>query len=191
MKINKGTFWGLLVVISMIILTLINYYSTNIRTPKEGIILSRLNSLGLSAEISGKDLKNILIGSYSENKKFDYSLLNGQYLILVLSTDGCNICFWQELEKIKNHSFAFSRKSQIKYIYFGDNKINALRFKKFMKARDTIFYSLYSKLEELNRSLKFPFVLFIKNGIVCDAHFPIPGDTTFSNLFYNRIKEKF
>ncbi|MBS3945663.1 MAG: hypothetical protein KGZ42_09220 [Melioribacter sp.] len=191
MMINKKTTSILFMIISIILLTVINYYSLmkSQSTNNENIV-ARLKSLSYSVEISGKDLRNITLGNYSNTIKDNFQLAKGFYLILVLSTSGCNLCIWQELEKMNKFSNLVSKYSTIKYIYYGDNLINVLRYKKFLNSIDTIFYSLDKQLESLNKSFQFPYLLLIKDGIVSDSHFPIPNDTTFSNLFYERMKSK-
>ncbi len=139
---------------------------------------------------TGKELKYINVENSSSGEKLNMNISKSKYLLFVISFDACNTCIWQELEKIKKITTEISEKIKTLYIYYGDSKINALRFKKFMPSRDSIFISIDNQLDSINYSKKYPYILLIKNGIVCDAHFPIPGDTTFSNLFYKRIKEK-
>lgn len=188
MKLNRK------IVISLIFfcLLVITYFQvSSFRiTNKDDKFKSRLNSLGYSIEVVGKNLDSLLLKQITTISEKNYPLRNESFLIMILSTGGCNTCLWQELEKIKINSPTLSKEIQIKYIYYGDNRIDALRFNKFLLASDTIYSSKDFKLKELNPTSKFPFLLYIKNGIVSDCHFPIPGDTVFSNLFYQRLIKK-
>jgi len=189
MKLERKTIIGLIFFICLIGFTYFQVTSLRV-TNNNDIFKNRLNSLGYSVEIMGIPLNNLLLKQITTNSEKNYSLKDGNYLLMILSTSGCSTCLWQELEKMKINSSTFKNGMQIKYIYHGDNMIDALRFNKFLLKSDTIYTSTDLKLKELNPSGKFPVLFYIKNGVVTDCHFPVPGDTLFSNLFYQRVTKK-
>ncbi len=179
----------IIVALLLLALTYININSSiNNNLNNKGFEI-RLASLGYLSETVGKNLIHITLEGISNNDEKEYKL-KGNNLLFVLSTEGCNICIWQELDKIKEHINNLSKNITIKFIYLGDNHTNALRYNKFMPKGYDIFLSLDSRLERLNPTNKYPYLLYLKNDIIIDCHFPIPTDTTFSELFYKRIEKK-
>lgn len=189
MKINKILLIIIIIVVILLVATIINYQSLKIKNITNPIIESRITSLSYSIENVGENLEKVKMKKATDNTEFYYDFSHGKYLIMINSSKGCNICLWQELDLIKKYTPYLMNLLKIKYIFLGDNRIEALQFNKSLLT-DTLYVSMEEKLYKLNRSLKYPYLVYVKDGKTFDYHFPIPGDTVFSNLFYLRLLNK-